>query len=281
MLLASLFLLHDERHWSWLSCQCNTVIEDSHVIFHKIERIKSAKWNWLHKIAPKTWYIYISQVLRRTTKLSFKNFSFCQLRSRTTNTSIKLPTFSIVGKLLSFFVEENVFVVGNTEGGQLGSGRGAWRLSPVTGGAWAWAGAWTMNRAVNFVGKIRLDLERAEATAEAEADTEGPPAWPLSLTAYDASHISGTQKSFFPGVEHVNTLSEAVHYDQAGVKFAPMRRTKRRPQFWQKQKFFILTCTQGPNKGTMCFFEELQHSLHPQRSSIEQFYESLREKFVS
>jgi hypothetical protein len=39
----------------------------------------------------------------------------------------------------------------------------------------------------------------------------------------DASHFSGTQKSFFPGVEHVNTLSEAVHYDQAGVKFAPMR----------------------------------------------------------
>jgi hypothetical protein len=41
----------------------------------------------------------------------------------------------------------------------------------------------------------------------------------------DAPHSSGTQKSFFPGVEHVNTFVGPVHYDQAGVKFAPMRRT--------------------------------------------------------
>jgi hypothetical protein len=45
------------------------------------------------------------------------------------------------------------------------------------------------------------------------------------------------------------------------------------------EQLFFLPCTEGPNKGTMCFFEDLQHSLHPQRDSIEQFYEILREKF--
>jgi hypothetical protein len=45
------------------------------------------------------------------------------------------------------------------------------------------------------------------------------------------------------------------------------------------EQLFFLPCTEGPNKGTMCFFEDLQHSLHPQRELIEQFYEILREKF--
>ena len=45
------------------------------------------------------------------------------------------------------------------------------------------------------------------------------------------------------------------------------------------EQLFFLPCAEGQNKGTMCFFEDLQHSLHPQRSSIEQFYIALRHKF--
>jgi hypothetical protein len=45
------------------------------------------------------------------------------------------------------------------------------------------------------------------------------------------------------------------------------------------QQLFFLPCTEGPNKGTMCFFEDLQHKLHPQRTFIEQFYSELRHKF--
>jgi hypothetical protein len=45
------------------------------------------------------------------------------------------------------------------------------------------------------------------------------------------------------------------------------------------QQLFFLPCTEGPNKGTMCFFEDLQHKLHTQRTFIEQFYCELRHKF--
>ena len=45
------------------------------------------------------------------------------------------------------------------------------------------------------------------------------------------------------------------------------------------QQLLFLPCTSGPNQGTMCFCEDLQHKYHSQRGFIEDFYTELRERF--
>ena len=45
------------------------------------------------------------------------------------------------------------------------------------------------------------------------------------------------------------------------------------------QQLLFLPCASGPNQGTMCFFEDLQHKYHSQRGFIEDFYAELRERF--
>ena len=67
-------------------------------------------------------YDFVVACLRRTV-----NVKKCDAWSQL-DTSIKSPTFFIVGNVLRFFVEEIVIVAGNTEGGHCGFGGGAWRL---------------------------------------------------------------------------------------------------------------------------------------------------------